>query len=563
MRNTATFQKKACPIAVRCLTSILYFFLFSLSSLAACVDKEPVDEEDADPAINPYSSYLEEEESGGNTSSGPAFPVLANYAPAFPGAVGYGRNADGARGSNNREIYVVTNLNNSGAGSLRDAVSQANRIIVFNVSGVIDLNKEVLVFKDNQTVLFQTAPGDGIELYNGRTSSTNANNLIVRYMRMRTGRQVSGSDNIDAGGAAYGHDQIYDHCSFTWGTDECFSLNNDKQPKGLYNITLQNSILGQGCQNHSCGGLVQTSDEEGVTVFRNLFIDNKTRNFKVKGLNQFVNNVIYNWGNGAAYNMGGESSGHSNTVIENNYFIKGPAYTWVNTSYPIETTDKSMFDDETKYHYNGISSDNKNYLVDTYQQVNPTKPFIGGNGDGDGDFDTYCVGNYYDNDKDGTLNGFEITQGNWQTYCSATPVFLSKPDSQHSEISIKTSATEAYHWIVKNVGPVLPNRDLVDKFMIDELTSLGTKGTIFRNQNIETQYPLAKTWQNINVGTARKDTDGDGIPDDFEDKWGLNKNNAGDAVRIAENGYTMIENYALSLEFPDEYEKAWNEAYGE
>ena len=278
-------------------------------------------------------------------------------------------------------------------------------------------------------------------------------------------------------------------------------------------------------------------------------------------MNQFVNNVIYNWGNGAAYNMGGESSGHSNTVIENNYFIKGPAYTWVNTSYPIATTDKSMFDDETKYHYNGISSDNNNYLADTYQQVNPTKPFIGGNGDGD--FDTYCVGNYYDNDKDGTLNGFEITQSNWQTYCSATPVFLSKPDSQHSEISIKTSATEAYHWIVENVGPVLPNRDLVDKFMIDELTSLGTKGTIFRNQNIETQYPLAKTWQNINVGTARKDTDGDGIPDDFEDKWGLNKNNAGDAVRIAENGYTMIENYAFSLEFPDEYEKAWKEAYGE
>lgn len=560
MRNTLVFSKKAYSIAVRCLTSILYFFLFSLSSLAACVDKEPVDEEDADPAINPHSSYLEEEESGGNTSSGPAFPVFDDNAPAFPGAVGYGRNADGARGSNNREVYVVTNLNNSGAGSLRDAVSQANRVVVFNVSGVIDLNKEVIVFKDNQTVLFQTAPGDGIELYNGRTSSTNVNNLIVRYMRMRTGRQVSGSDNIDAGGAAYGHDQIYDHCSFTWGTDECFSLNNDKQPKGLYNITLQNSILGQGCQNHSCGGLVQTSDKEGITVFRNLFIDNKTRNFKVKGLNQFVNNVIYNWGNGAAYNMGGESSGHSNTVIENNYFIKGPAYTWVNTAYPIATTDLSMFDDETKYYYNGISKDD--YLVDTYQQVNPTKPFIGGTGDGD--FDTYCVGNYYDNDKDGTLNGFEITQGNWQTYCSATPVFLSKPDSQHPEINIKTSATEAYHWIVENVGPVLPNRDLVDKFMIDELTSLGTKGTIFRNQNIERQYPLAKTWQNINIGSPRtNDTDGDGIPDDFEDKWGLNKNSAGDAVRIAENGYTMIENYALSLEFPDEYEKAWKEAYGE
>ena len=325
MKNTVSFQKKAYPIAVRCLTSILYFFLFSLSSLAACVDKESVDEEDVDPAINPHSSYLEEEESGGNTSSGPAFPVFANYVPAFPGAVGHGRNSEGARASNNREVYVVTNLNNSGAGSFRDAVSQSNRIIVFNVSGLIDLNKEVLVFKDNQTILCQTAPAPGIVLYNGRTSSTNADNVIVRYLRMRAGRQVSSSDNIDAGGAAYGHDQIYDHCSFTWGTDECFSLNNDDQPERLYNITLQNSILGQGCQNHSCGGLIQTGEKDGITIFRNLLIDNKTRNFKVKGLNQYVNNIIYNWGNGTAYDAGGESTGTSNTVIENNYFIKGPA----------------------------------------------------------------------------------------------------------------------------------------------------------------------------------------------------------------------------------------------
>ena len=165
MRNTATFQRKAYPIAVRCLTSILYFFLFSLSSLAACVDKEPVDEEDADPAINPHSSYLEEEESGGNTNSGPAFPVFADNARAFPGAVGYGRNSEGARASNAREVYVVTNTNNSGTGSLRDAVSQPGRIIVFNVAGKIDLNKQVLVFLSNQTVLCQTAPAPGIVLY--------------------------------------------------------------------------------------------------------------------------------------------------------------------------------------------------------------------------------------------------------------------------------------------------------------------------------------------------------------------------------------------------------------
>ena len=194
MKNTVFFQKKACPIAVRCLTSILYFFLFSLSSLAACVDKEPVDEEDADPAINPHSSYLEEEESGGNTNSGPAFPVFADNARAFPGAVGYGRNSEGARASNAREVYVVTNTNNSGTGSLRDAVSQPGRIIVFNVAGKIDLNKQVLVFLSNQTVLCQTAPAPGIVLYNGRVSSSGANNVIIRYLRMRAGRQVDGAD---------------------------------------------------------------------------------------------------------------------------------------------------------------------------------------------------------------------------------------------------------------------------------------------------------------------------------------------------------------------------------
>ncbi|MFV0326252.1 MAG: polysaccharide lyase family 1 protein [Bacteroides xylanisolvens] len=555
MRNTVSFQKKAYPIAVRCLTSILYFFLFSLSSLAACVDKEPVDEEDADPAINPHSSYLEEEESGGNTSSGPAFPNFANNAPAFPGAVGHGRNSEGARASSNREVYVVTNLNNSGAGSFRDAVSQSNRIIVFNVSGLIDLNKEVLVFKDNQTILCQTAPAPGIVLYNGRTSSTNADNVIVRYLRMRAGRQVSSSDNIDAGGAAYGHDQIYDHCSFTWGTDECFSLNNDKQPERLYNITLQNSILGQGCQNHSCGGLIQTGEKDGITIFRNLLIDNKTRNFKVKGLNQYVNNVIYNWGNGTAYDAGGESAGTSNTVIENNYFIKGPAWTWQN--FAEADVDPNIIGDEERCRKSGDG------YYEVKYQVNPAKPFTGGGGTGT--FSSYCVGNYYDEDKDGTLNGLELTQSNWNTYCSAVIDRLNAPDALHPTISSTTSATEAYYWVVENVGPVLPERDAVDKFLISELTSLGTEGMIFRNQTIERQYPLANTWNAefaVSV-TGSIDTDGDGIPDDFEDKWGLNKNSAGDAVRIAENGYTMIENYALSLEFPDEYEKAWKEAYGE
>jgi hypothetical protein len=161
--------------------------------------------------------------------------------------VGHGRNATGGRGC---EIYHVTNLNDSGAGSLRDAVSQSNRTIVFDVAGVITL-KSVLVLKSNQTLLFQTAPGDGIEIYNNRVASSGASNLIVRYMRVRTGRQASGSDNLDAGGLSSGENVIYDHCSFTWATDECFSISADNKGVRPQKITLQNSIIGQGCMNHS------------------------------------------------------------------------------------------------------------------------------------------------------------------------------------------------------------------------------------------------------------------------------------------------------------------------
>ena len=81
--------------------------------------------------------------------------------------------------------------------------------------------------------------------------------------------------------------------------------------------------------------------------------------------------------------------------------------------------------------------------------MNPTKPFTGGTGTGT--FSSYCIGNFYDEDKDGTLNGIELTQGNWSTYCSGAMNFLSQPDALHPEISSKTSATEAYHWVVDNV----------------------------------------------------------------------------------------------------------------
>lgn len=433
---------------------------------------------------------------------------------AFPGAEGYGAGATGGRGG---DVYHVTTLEDNGEeGSLRAAVSKPDRIIVFDVAGIINL-KEALVFSKNLTIAAQTAPGDGVVLYGNRVSFTGASNLICPHLRIRMG--TNGPDGKDAAGIANGENMIFDHLSVTWGRDENFSINWDSKGTLPRNITIQNSILGQGLQNHSCGGLIQTDTESGITLFRNLYTDNKTRNPKVKGLNQFVNNVVYNWGSGAAYNMGGDSSGQSETTIEDNYFIVGPVDNWQN----VRQEDNSIKVEKVP--------------------MSPTPPFLGGNAD----FRAYYKGNYYDNDKDGSLNGFELTQANWAEYCKGEPTFLSAPSDKHPAISQQTSATEAYNWIVKNVGASLPVRDEVDQYLIDELTSLGKKGTIIQNEQDVQQFSLGGVGT-IQNGEKPLDSDNDGMPDEFEDKYGLDKNDPSDAAKIANNGYTNIENYIFTLD---------------
>lgn len=443
---------------------------------------------------------------------------------AFPGAEGYGRKTTGGRGG---EVYHVTNLNDSGEGSLRDAVSKPNRIIIFDVSGIVRLESALVINQHNLTIAAQTAPGDGIVLYGDRVSFSGAKNLICRYLRIRMG--MNGPKGKDAAGLADGTDMIFDHLSVTWGRDENFSINAGGKAD---NITIQNSIIGQGLQNHSCGGLIQTDVDHGITLYRNLYIDNKTRNPKVKGLNQFVNNVVYNWGNGAAYNMGGDSEGESETTIEDNYFIVGLCNNWMNVR-----------NEETQ------EIELKNI------PVTPTPPFIGANRD----YRAYFKGNYYDYNKDGVLNGIELTENNYPEFCeketfdeetgkySGMPTFLSTPSIKHNSILGQTSAEEAYKWVVKYVGACLPVRDEVDAYLIDELTSLGIKGTIIQDERDKKQYPLGGPGK-IMEGEKAPDTDGDGMPDSFEEQYGLDKNDPTDASMIANNGYTNIENYIFTLD---------------
>lgn len=176
--------------------------------------------------------------------------------------------------------------------------------------------------------------------------------------------------------------------------------------------------------------------------------------------------------------------------------------------------------------------------------MSPTKPFIGGNER----FNTYCVGNFYDEDKNGILNGVEILPAvNWEELCSGNPTFLATCPEIFPTISQQLDAEKAYEWIVKYVGASLPVRDQVDAYLISELTSLGEKGTIIQNEQDTQQFPLGGVGE-IESGVSLSDTDGDGMPDEFEDGYGLDKNNPDDASQMAENGYTNIENYIFTLD---------------
>ena len=435
----------------------------------------------------------------------PGFLQLQAQTPAFPGAEGFGRFATGARGAANPSVYVVTNLNDNGPGSFRDAVSQPGRFVVFAVGGIINLQSNVTIAK-NVTIAGQTAPGDGIVLFNKRVTFSNASNTICRFLRIRLG--ATGNSGNDASGLSNGRNIILDHMSITWGMDENFSINWDNKNESPDNITVQNSIIGQGLhrENHSAGGLIQTPDGGKVSLIRNLYISNKTRNPKVKGVNEFVNNVVYNWGNhgntyghsqsGDAYIMGG-SSGVSEVNILNNYFMSGPL------TPPSKTT-----------------------------------PFSRGTGT----FNVFGSGNFFDNNRNGVLDGAEVPFDATGYPGISGDAFKTQP-FPYPAATPAMNAAQAYQWICDSVGAWYPRRDQVDELLVDEVKSKGTKGIyVYR----ETDLPLTNGGLGTVFGApAPADTDKDGMPDAWEDANGLDKNNPADAVAFntAAPQYLNIEVY--------------------
>ncbi|EEU45638.1 uncharacterized protein NECHADRAFT_80736 [Fusarium vanettenii 77-13-4] len=377
--------------------------------------------------------------------------------PAFPGAEGFGKDAIGGR--NGGEVY------------------KPNRIVVFDVGGIIKITGRMVVSK-NVYIAGQTAPGGGIVVYGNGWSFSNANDAIVRYITIRMGR--GGTSGKDAITIADGKNMIFDHVSASWGRDETFSING-----AVSKVTIQDTIIAQGLVSHSCGGLMQT--DGGVSLFRNLYIDNKTRNPKVKGVNDFQNNVIYNWGGGGGYIAGG-SDGDSYVNIMNNYFISGP-----HTSVTAFTR-------------------------------------------GNANFHAYVKNNFYDSNRNGKLDGSALCES---ATCYSSMDIVKTPYDYPAPATART-AEQALNVVLASVGNSR-TRDAVDTGLVEEVKTYGKKGSQISD---ESDFGGVGT---IASGKAPTDTDGDGIPDEWEKKNGLNPNDKSDGMKIASNGYTNLENYVNSL----------------
>jgi hypothetical protein len=274
---------------------------------------------------------------------------------------------------------------------------------------------------------------------------------------------------------------IFDHLSVTWGRDKTLSINGD-----VGNVTIQNSIIGQGLETHSCGGLMQT--DGGVSLLRNLYIDDKTRNPKVKGVNEFTNNVVYNWGGGGGY-IAGDSDGLSYANIVGNYFISGPS-----TSVTAFTR-------------------------------------------GNASFNGYVSGNYYDSNQNGVLDGLSPSAFS-SNYGGI--VIVSRKFAYPAPARI-LSAAESVTLGINSAGASRV-RDSIDTRLISELKSCGSTGELIFDETVSPMYGPGM----IASGSWGVDTDEDGVPDSEEKRMGTNPNVA-DSMVVRSDGYTNVEAWANSL----------------
>lgn len=466
-------------------------------------------------------------------------------APAFPGAEGFARYITGGRGGS---VYHVTNLNDSGTGSLREALGKSGkRTIVFDVSGVINLKSDLKISKGDVTIAGQTSPGDGITLAN-YTVTVAADNVIIRFIRFRRGNAVNINDGADAIWGRQRKNIMLDHCSFSWSIDEVASF-YDNRTFTMQWCTIAEALTNAGHDKgaHGYGGIWGGKEASFHHNFL-LHLQNRVPRFNGARYNwggydtskypntiqaervDFRNCVMYNWGTGGCY--GGPGGGYINMV--NNYYKAGPATTNKTRVTQISKSDSS----------NGGDNPFPGYTSRYYIHGN----YVTAAGDNAENYDWKGV--VYDNGIP-TVNGVRCVNDSKNYYGEGAgniPIKLDEPIDA-GEVTTH-SATVAFEKVVAYAGASY-KRDAVDERYAQEAidgTATYTGSVTGKKGIIDTQNDVGG-WPELAKGTKLTDSDKDGMPDDWETANGLNpKVNDSKLYTIDTKAYyTNLEVYMNSL----------------
>lgn len=518
--------------------------------------------------------------------------VEVQEAISFPGAEGYGRITTGGRGG---DVYHVTTLEDgTQEGTFRWACNKSGaRTIVFDVSGTINLTSELKIRNGNVTIAGQTAPGDGICVA-GYPFVISCPNIIIRYMRFRLGNENVAHHEGDGLGGMDGQRIMIDHCSVSWSIDECLSVYGSK------NITVQWCVVSQSLVNsgHSKGshGYGGNWGGSGASYHHNLLAHHGSRaprlgprpTTQADERMDLRNNVIYNWGGEGCY--GGEGM---NVNIVNNYYKPGPAtptgakgkrmakpgIRTVDYCLDKETTanniNKALGTSLSKSGVSGSSDGKDNFVTFRYDNKTQKIAIDMENNTIEIDGKTIKVawnswkkmlqkwGTFHINGNINTAYD-DVTADNWtiglfNQVDKGTKVDYHNMTAEDSRAfspipfvyTTTHSAEEAFERVLEYAGASL-SRDIHDETMVHDaregvVTTTSRATGLINNQDEAMYIDGTSGWPVLNSTEAPVDTDGDGMPDEWETENGLDPNNPEDGKIMGEDGYTNLENYLNSL----------------